>query len=274
MQEGGGKIIKPALLAVDLDGTLLSKDGELESHVISEFKRISGLNVRFMLATGRLTVAARRFAESLGSDLPIVACNGALVEDLDGKILFTIPMRKDAIVEVINAVKLIPGFSLHFFTPRGILALKMSEVLRFYMEYIKVGVNIVRSLDEIFKERDIIKLLILSETPKLVDRYLPFLRSYLNGRVYITRSFPTYVEVVDPKANKGVALERLLPYLGYRLEDVMAFGDSENDIEVFKRVGFSVAVANAVSALRRHADYISLRSFGDGVVEALRLFIK
>ena len=65
MQEGGGKIIKPALLAGDLDGTLLSKHGELESHVISEFKRISGRNTRFMLATGRLTVAARRVAEKL-----------------------------------------------------------------------------------------------------------------------------------------------------------------------------------------------------------------
>ncbi len=274
MQERRREVKNPTLLAVDLDGTLLSKNGELEPHVIREFKRVSDLGVRYMLATGRLTIAARRFAESLGSDLPIVACNGALVEDSDGKIIFTIPMSKKAIVDVINAVRMIPGFSLHFFTPRGILALRMSEVLRFYMEYIKVEVKIVKKLDEIFKERDIIKLLILSETPRLVDMYLPFLKSYLNGKVYITRSFPTYVEVVDPKANKGVALERLLSYLGYSLDDVMAFGDSENDVEVFKRVGFSVAVANAVPALRKYADYISFNSFGDGVVEALRLFVR
>lgn len=261
------------LVVVDLDGTLLSKDGKLEPHVIEEFKRIRHHGVKVLVATGRLTMAAREYAESIGSDLPIIACNGALVESLEGEILFTVPLNKEVILDTMRALSLILGFSPHFFTPHKMLALRMSEVLRFYMNYVKERVVVARNLSEIFAERTILKILLLAETPRLVDRYLPFLKRYLNSKAYVARSFPTYVEIVDPKANKGNTLERLLKELGYDLNNVLAFGDSENDIEVFKRVGVSVAVANADPALKSYATYVAKASFGDGVIEGLRLFL-
>ncbi len=261
------------LVVVDLDGTLLSRDGILEPQVVGEFRKLRELGIRSIVATGRLTMAAREFAKSIGSDLPIIACNGALIESIDGRILYTTPLKKEVLVDVLNVLKLVPGFHPHFFTPYKMLALRMSEVLRFYMNYVKEEVMVARSLEEIFKERLILKVLLLAETSRLVDRFLPFIKNFLKGKAHVARSFPTYVEIVDPKANKGNALERLLTMLGYDLKSVLAFGDSENDIEIFKKVGFSVAVSNADPSLKKHATYVSRASFGDGVIEGLKLFL-
>lgn len=265
---------KIKLIVVDLDGTLLSRNGDVEPHVVREFERVRKLGIRIVVATGRLTMAAREFAKKIGSDLPIISCNGALVESLSGEILFTVPLDKEVILEVLRMIKLVPGFSPHFFTPYRMLALRMSEVLKFYMNYVREEVMVARTLEEIFKEKIILKILLLAETSKLVDRYLAFFKRYLNGKAYVARSFPTYVEVVNPKANKGVALEKLLEKLGYDLSEVMAFGDSENDVEVFKRVGLAIAVSNAEPALKRYAHYVTKAPLGDGVVEALKLFLR
>jgi len=260
-------------VVVDLDGTLISRDGDVDPHVINEFKRIKGLGVNVIVATGRLTMAARDFARKIESDLPIISCNGALIESMDGEILFTMPLSKKILWDVIRMLNLVPGFSPHFFTPYKMLALRMSEVLKFYMNYVKEEVMVARDLSEIFKERMILKVLLLAETPRLVDRYLPFFKSYLKEKAYVARSFPTYVEIVNPKANKGVALEWLIKKLGYDLSDVMAFGDSENDVELFKRVGIPIAVANADPLLKKYARYVTKAPLGDGVVEGLRLFL-
>ncbi|MCS7233819.1 MAG: Cof-type HAD-IIB family hydrolase [Synergistetes bacterium] len=265
---------KIKLIVVDLDGTLLSREGDIEPHVVEEFRRVRNLGIRIVVATGRLTMAARDFAKKIGSDLPIISCNGALIESLNGDIIFTIPLDKKAILEVLRLLHLIPGFSPHFFTPHRMLALRMSEVLKFYMNYVKEEVMVAKNLSEIFKEKLILKILLLAETSKLVDRYLAFFKNYLNGKAYVARSFPTYIEVVNPKANKGVALEKLLERLEYDLSEVMAFGDSENDIEVFKRVGLAIAVSNADPNLKKYAHYITKAPLGDGVVEALRFFLR
>lgn len=264
---------KIRLIVVDLDGTLLSRGGDVEPHVVREFERVRKLGIRVAVATGRLTMAALEFARKIGSDLPIISCNGALIESLNREILFSMPLDKRVILEVLRAVKLVPGFSPHFFTPYRMLALRMSEVLKFYMNYVKEDVKVARSLEEVFREKVILKVLLLAETPRLVDRYLTFFKSYLNRKAYVARSFPTYVEIVNPEANKGLALERLLRELGYDFSEVMAFGDSENDVEVFKRVGLAIAVSNAEPVLKRYAHYVTKAPLGDGVVEALRLFL-
>ncbi|MBC7332217.1 MAG: HAD family phosphatase [Synergistetes bacterium] len=264
---------KIKLVVVDLDGTLLSRDGDVEPHVVEEFKRVRDLGIRVLVATGRLTMAAREFAKKIGSDLPIISCNGALIESLEGEILFTMPISKVVLWDILRMLKMVPGFFPHFFTPHRMLALKMSEVLRFYINYVKEEILVARDLEEVFREKTILKVLLLAETPKLVDRYLSFFKNYLNGKAYVARSFPTYVEVVNPKANKGTALEWILEKLGYNLDQVMAFGDSENDIEIFKRVGLPIAVSNADPALKKHAYYVTKRPLGDGVVEGLQLFL-
>jgi phosphoglycolate phosphatase len=81
------------------------------------------------------------------------------------------------------------------------------------------------------------------------------------------------VHITDPKVNKGSSLIKLLTERGIGIEEVMAIGDSENDLDFLKVAGLKVAVANANHELKAIADYITEKPYGDGVKEALERFL-
>jgi phosphoglycolate phosphatase len=81
------------------------------------------------------------------------------------------------------------------------------------------------------------------------------------------------VHITDPKVNKGSSLIKLLQNRGISGEEVLAVGDSENDLDFLKMAGIKVAVANADPELKDLADYVTEKPYGDGVKEALERFL-
>ncbi len=75
--------------------------------------------------------------------------------------------------------------------------------------------------------------------------------------------------ITDRNVSKGKALKFIAERLGIDLKDVVAIGDSENDIDMFEVAGIGVAVANADVRLKMVADIVTSKPNGDGVVEAL-----
>ena len=75
--------------------------------------------------------------------------------------------------------------------------------------------------------------------------------------------------IIDANVSKGRALKFIADKLGLSVEDFVAIGDSENDIEMLEVVGFGIAVANAHEKLKEVADLVTSKPNGDGVVEAL-----
>ena len=72
--------------------------------------------------------------------------------------------------------------------------------------------------------------------------------------------------------DKGLGIEKVLKMTGYNKEEVLAMGDSYNDLPVFKKVGLSVAVANAHIELKKEADYVCEFENGEGVKEIIDKF--
>ncbi|RZN64865.1 MAG: phosphoglycolate phosphatase [Candidatus Methanoliparum thermophilum] len=69
--------------------------------------------------------------------------------------------------------------------------------------------------------------------------------------------------------NKMTGLSYLAGKKGWNIDRMVAIGDSENDLEMIKGVGFGIAVGNSDEDLKMHADYVTKGRYGDGVVEAL-----
>ena len=89
-------------------------------------------------------------------------------------------------------------------------------------------------------------------------------------KIYDTRFA---LHITDPAVDKGSALVRVAEDMGIRPEEILAIGDSENDLEFLKVAGLKVAVANANPELKARADYVTEKSYGDGVKEALERFL-
>ena len=81
------------------------------------------------------------------------------------------------------------------------------------------------------------------------------------------------MHLTDPEVNKGSSLIKLLRTKGIHSKEVLAVGDSENDLDFLKMVGVKVAVSNANPELKAIADYVTEKPFGNGVKEALERFV-
>lgn len=81
------------------------------------------------------------------------------------------------------------------------------------------------------------------------------------------------IHLTDPSVNKGSSLIKLADCMNIKTGEIMAIGDSENDIEFLEVAGLKIAVNNADPELKAMADYVTSKPYGDGVLEAVLKFI-
>ena len=118
-----------------------------------------------------------------------------------------------------------------------------------------------------FLERPATKLLVIGPGPDL-ER----LKARFDAEPHeaaVIRSEPTFLEVLTPGVNKGTALTEVAALTGVPISAIAAFGDYDNDIEMLRRAGLGVAVANASDRLKAVADLVCRGRQGTGVDEAL-----
>lgn len=91
--------------------------------------------------------------------------------------------------------------------------------------------------------------------------------------MHITKSKPHFLEIIEGTVNKGVALAALAERLGISRQDVMAIGDSFNDLEMIQYAGVGVAMGNARKEIKQQADIVTLTNEEDGVAEAIEQYV-
>ncbi|MCZ3365010.1 MULTISPECIES: phosphoglycolate phosphatase [Methanobacterium] len=81
------------------------------------------------------------------------------------------------------------------------------------------------------------------------------------------------IHITDPLVNKGKSLKIIAEDMGITADEIIAIGDSENDLEFLEVAGFKVAVSNADDDLKENTDYVTKKAYGDGAAEAIEKFI-
>jgi len=99
------------------------------------------------------------------------------------------------------------------------------------------------------------------------------LRERFGRELYITRSKPYYLEMLHPEATKGRALRVVAGYFGIPRQEVIAIGDSFNDLDMIRYAGLGVVMENAREEVKRFADYVTRSNEDDGVAEVLEKFV-
>lgn len=99
------------------------------------------------------------------------------------------------------------------------------------------------------------------------------IRAALSDDAFVARSQPQYLDITNPLANKGVALQALSELLSIPMTEIAAIGDGGNDIAMFERAGLSIAMGNAAPAVQRAADFVTGSNREDGFAAAIGRFI-
>jgi HAD superfamily hydrolase (TIGR01484 family) len=116
-----------------------------------------------------------------------------------------------------------------------------------------------------------VKAMFLAEPELLAELRLP-LEKRFGKSVYIAQTLRTFLEVMDAKVSKGQGLSFAMERLSLKREEVIAFGDEENDIPMFAGAGFSVAPSNAKDTVKAKADLVIGSNVEDGVAVFLEEF--
>ena len=108
--------------------------------------------------------------------------------------------------------------------------------------------------------------------PEVLDLLRPRLDKEFGNNVYIARTLRTFLEIMNAKVSKGQGLEVVMKHCSLKKEEVIAFGDEENDIPLLAAAGFSVAPSSAQDTVKARADLIVGSNADDGVAVFLEEF--
>lgn len=255
------------LVALDLDDTLLDSRLQVAPECQEAILQVREMGVQVTLATGRMFRSALPYAQQLDINVPLITYQGALVKNSgSGETLYYRPLPGEYTLPLLERVREV-GYHCQLYLDDELYMEKLTAEGKQYASVAGVKPVIVDSLDGVLK-KETTKMVIIHFDLQALDELEKRLRDEFS-HLYITRSKPAYLEVLHPEATKGKALAAVAEYFGVKQDEVMAVGDSYNDLKMIRWAGLGVAMANAPSAVRKEADYVTCSNDENGVAEAL-----
>ncbi|MDR3349522.1 MAG: Cof-type HAD-IIB family hydrolase [Acidaminococcales bacterium] len=259
------------LIACDLDGTLLNSGHTVSERTRAAINGARAAGARFCIITGRMFCSAVRFAEFLSLDTPLAAYNGALIKGAaNGRVYFSQPIDRETAQEILSFAKA-NGFYLQKYVNDRLYVEKINEKARSYAQ--KVNVSAHAEGDAFYELSAPPDKLLFIVDPAEKSAVAQAIERKFSGRVAITSSGPRFIEIIRIGVNKGEALAYIARFLRVGRRDVMACGDSFNDLEMLDFAGLSVAMNNAAPEIRAAADFVSLNNDEDGVALAIEKYV-
>ena len=254
-------------LALDLDGTLLGRDGSVSDGNRRAVKDAAGAGWHVVLATARWYQQAERIARDIGIVDPVIACSGAEVRRLrDGVDLFDRRLPAAFAAQLYDLCDDADGMA-YVYQDRDVL-LRSADGAR---RDDRPEVRHVRSLADADADPMPRCALVFGEALSMLvlETLLPAWKDDVRFLNSMTGRGARVLTLTSQGADKGVALQIACADLGIALSEVVAMGDSETDVEMFRVAGASVAMGQASPAVQESATWVTTANTDDGVGRAI-----
>lgn len=268
------------MIGIDLDETLLTHEKTISPRVLNAVRRAVEAGIVVLPASGRaLNGIPAEVAAMPGVEYALTA-NGARVYRLAGReVLISHCFEKADALEIFDAVAPFDILTSFFIDGQGYI-----DKQRFHYQTENTSEVIRRYLMESRRPIDDLRGFLVEATAPLEKFSLYFRSPEERARVWrvleqrggltITSSVATNIEVNTEGTNKGMALLALAQSLGIQPGQVMAIGDSLNDLEMIRAAGVGVAMGNALPEIKAAADHITLSNQEDGVAVVLERLLQ
>lgn len=263
--------MKYKMLVLDLDDSLLNDDISISEENIEAINNAVDQGVYVTVATGRMHISAKPYVKQLGLDVPVISYNGGLVKDfLTDEVLYRKSLPLDLARFIIEKCEEL-NLYCQMYDDNYFYVEKRQDYTDYYeglcgLEAVEVGL-----LSKYIND-DPIKMLIIDDTEK-IKTLRDFFVDEMGSQVEIMISKPNYLEFINADTSKGKAVEYLAQKNGIKREEIIAIGDSFNDISMIEYAGLGVAVDNAHEMVKKHADFVTLKNNNNGVAHVIDRFI-
>jgi len=262
---------KIGLIALDLDGTVVGENLIVSPRVRAAVATAQTRGIVVTIVTGRMFSAARPFATLLNVRGPIACYQGAAIYDVvSGDPVRETPLHPDVTRDVLAKAKA-DHFHAQCYANDQLYVDEINVFSKRYTDLARVEPVLVPDLPSAFAERRSLKV-VLVDTAERITPYVEVMKTFLGERAYVTRSHTDFLEVIDPAVNKGEALRFIAARAGIAIENVLAVGDSWNDLPLLTAAGVGIAMGSAPPELKARADAVVADVAHDGVAEAIERF--
>lgn len=238
------------LIALDLDNTLLTNDKEINEVTRYWLMRARELGIIISFATGRGIQRTENFWQELKLASPMILVNGAEIWKKPGELL-----ERNIIPEA---------------NVRELVRFAQENDARFWGYSVESLTHDRDWSEELYKERWL-KFGIRHKDQPTIIRLREEVGSW--NRYEVTTSHPTNMEISMPGINKAYGVKKVCEYLGITMDEVMAVGDSHNDLKMLQSVGIGVAMANATLDIKEAVNLHTSSNEESGVAKAIQRYI-
>jgi hypothetical protein len=259
------------LVALDLDGTLLDNNKQVDDETAAAIRSLDRRGVRVVIASARPPRGVRHIYRQLELTGWQVNYNGALIWDEPArKPVFHRPMPGRVVQGVVEIARdQFDEIGVHaevldrWFTDRPVNHY-VTETGRLFEP------DGIVSVDQICAGT-VTKLMLMGE-PMMLMKLEPLLLQRFGREVTIVSTDAHLMQIMDAKVGKAAALKRIAGHHGIRTAQIMAVGDAPNDLGMLQLAGVAVAMDNAVPVVKQAADWVAPANDRRGVLAALRRF--
>ncbi|MFD1419140.1 Cof-type HAD-IIB family hydrolase [Companilactobacillus keshanensis] len=258
------------LFATDMDGTFLRNDMTYDEDRFSDLHRkMDAKNIQWVVASGNQYFQLKSFFEKY-PDTIYVAENGAYIRDLN-KIYAVHSFDKITAKKIISKLQNIPQLQILVCGVKSAYILNSEPID--YINNVKKYYHELVTLDNFNEINDKILKFALSCPPSETKNLVKELKSELLELAEPTSSGHGDIDIIQPGRNKAAGLAELGKDLNISLEEMCAFGDGGNDLEMIQEVGLGVAMDNAQDHVKMVSNKQTTDNQNQGVLDFISEFI-
>src|ERR1700738_737699 len=241
------------LAAIDLDGTLLGPDKAISEQNAAAVRMLSQNAVKVIIASGRRHQNSVRFQRQLQLDGPIIACQGGLIRDGEsGNVIEAHFLPQNAAREILNEAEKNGVQAIYYHLDHLYVAERNNQWIDLYESRVGERAETLPNLSQLDGRRAL--KIVWYGDPSVLQKISPEIAARYLGKVDVLSTEPENLEFMPRGINKAAALEKVAREFGVPREQVLAFGDAENDLQMLAWAGMGVAMrhgnAAAITAAR------------------------
>lgn len=263
--------MKYKMIAIDMDGTLLTDDKRISERNMRALKAAMEAGVRVCIATGRAWQGSRKFIDAIVPNAPVINSNGSMITDPStGEILFNVTIPADSAKKIIARGNEWDVSQIIWY--RNILyGNRIDDMLIDYgHRFGGMDPTLATDTDKM-AETGISKILWHDDPEKVLEWRRRGVEDMFDG-VFVCTSEPDCLELYSNKVSKARAVGQVGQMYGIGPEEIITVGDGGNDIPMLKFAGLGIAVANARDEVRAEADEVTLSNEEDGVAAVIEKY--
>ncbi|MPM23903.1 5-amino-6-(5-phospho-D-ribitylamino)uracil phosphatase YbjI [bioreactor metagenome] len=263
------------LIAVDMDGTFLKSDQDYNRERFRKiYSQIQRKKIRFVVASGNQYAQLKSFFPEIAKEISFISENGAYCVH-EGTELFSSEMAEHTVSQILNVLKKYEEVDVILCGKKSAY-IDQTVSVEFENHAIKYY-HLLKRIPDMYSngpevDGSILKIA-LTCPPEKTSEILNGLQVELKDSVSCVSSGHGDIDLIIPGIHKANALGKLAEHLDIQPEEVVAFGDGGNDLEMLAFAGYSYAMANGQEKIKKTAKFKARSNDEEGVLEVLENLI-